>query len=156
MENRLKIYVASSWRNIYHPAIVERLKKEGFLVYDYRNPEPGNTGFKWSSIDPNWKEWNFVSYKACLNHLKAFDGFNLDYDAMKWANVGFLVNPSGKSAHIEAGYFVGAGKVLCIYMPPGEPFEPELMYKMSTFLSNNLDELIDNLKTVQLMMKSTN
>ena len=36
-----KIYVASSWRNKYYPEVVERLKKEGHDVYDFRNHPHG-------------------------------------------------------------------------------------------------------------------
>ena len=38
------IYVASSWRNKFQPTIVERLRADGFDVYDFRNPGPGGTG----------------------------------------------------------------------------------------------------------------
>ena len=40
-----RIYVASSWRNQYYPAVVTRLREAGHEVYDFRNPPHGGTGF---------------------------------------------------------------------------------------------------------------
>lgn len=47
--------------------------------------------------------------------------------------------PSGRSAHIEAGYFVGARKPLHILLTTEQ--EPELMYLMATSISRNVAEL---------------
>ena len=33
-----KIYVASSWRNVYYPEVVTRLREAGHEVYNFRNP----------------------------------------------------------------------------------------------------------------------
>ena len=33
-----RIYVASSWRNVYYPEVVTRLREAGHEVYDFRNP----------------------------------------------------------------------------------------------------------------------
>ena len=46
---------------------------------------------------------------------------------MKWADACVLVLPCGRSAHLEAGWFVGAGKPLHILQLDRE--EPELMYR---------------------------
>lgn len=47
-----RIYVASSWRNVYQPAVVDALRAlPGCEVYDFRNPAPGDSGFAWSDID---------------------------------------------------------------------------------------------------------
>ena len=32
-----KIYVASSWRNVFYPDVVQRLRDAGHEVYDFRN-----------------------------------------------------------------------------------------------------------------------
>jgi hypothetical protein len=55
-------------------------------------------------------------------------GFDHDFDAMKWADGCVLLLPSGMSAHLEAGWFGGAGKPVVVLAP--ELREPELMYKM--------------------------
>jgi len=52
----MSIYVASSWRNTHQPSVVAALREAGHDVYDFRNPRPGDHGFHWSMIDPDWKE----------------------------------------------------------------------------------------------------
>ena len=34
----MRIYVASSWRNLYQPTVVTALRQEGYEVYDFRYP----------------------------------------------------------------------------------------------------------------------
>ncbi len=135
----MKLYVASSWRNTRQPEVVTRLRAEGHKVYDFRNPEPGNSGFHWSEIDPDWKQWTPEQFREALINPIALKGFSLDFGAMQWADAGIMVMPCGRSAHIEAGYFVGAGKPLFILLSDGEP---ELMYKMATAVAVDIDELI--------------
>jgi len=123
-----KIYVASSWRNGKQPAIVRALRNAGHEVYDFRHPAPGNDGFHWSAVDPAWQSWNAETFRAGLQHPVAVEGFLLDWRAMLWADACVLVMPCGRSAHLELGYFVGAGKTALILLEDGEP---ELMYKMA-------------------------
>lgn len=121
------IYVASSWRNHQQGLVVSMLKLQGHDVYDFKNP-PNRSGFAWSEIDPNWESWSSEQYVAALRTKRAVDGFDSDFNAMKAADTCVLVLPCGRSAHLEAGWFVGAGKELYIFSP--ETHEPELMYKM--------------------------
>jgi hypothetical protein len=134
----MKIYVASSWRNEQQPEVVKTLREMGYEVYDFRNPRPMNTGFHWSEIDPGWKNWTPSKFREALNHPLAIDGYFTDFRAMLWADVGVMVMPCGRSAHLEAGYFVGANKPLHILLSNGEP---ELMYKMATGIHTTVDEL---------------
>src|SRR5690349_9841863 len=103
-----RIYIASSWRNQYQPAVVFALRDAGHEVYDFRNPAPGNHGFHWSEIDQAWQGWKSDAYLRALAHPIAKVGFINDFGAMQEADTGVLVLPSGRSAHLEAGYFVGA------------------------------------------------
>lgn len=135
-----RIYVASSWRNTRQPTVVNALRHFGHEVYDFRNPAPGNHGFHWSEIDPAWETWDSKAYIEALDHPIAEDGFASDFNAMKWADTGVLVLPSGRSAHIEAGYFVGAAKPLHILLFDRQ--EPELMYLMATSISRSIAELV--------------
>lgn len=134
----MKLYVASSWRNERQPEIIELLRHDGHEVYDFRNPEEGNKGFHWSAIDPNWKSWTMEEFRGALNHVVAISGFVLDWNAMVWAEACVMVMPCGRSAHLEAGYFVGAHKPLYILVSDGEP---ELMYKMATGICTDVSEL---------------
>lgn len=140
---RPRIYAASSWRNQLQPEVVTRLRTEGYEVYDFRHPAPGNEGFSWRQTDPaydasepaNHRRWHMMT-----SHAIARSGFKLNYDAMKAADAFVLVLPSGRSAHLEAGYAAGAGKRLIVLMP--EPQEPELMYLMANAIVATVDEVV--------------
>lgn len=138
------IYVASSWRNQTQPAVVSELRAVGHEVYDFRHPAgPKTHGFHWSDIDPAYQDWEPYEYRRALEHEIADTGYANDWNAMQWADTGVLVLPSGRSAHIEAGYFVGAGKDLYILMMDKQ--EPELMYKMATDICLSIHELVGRL-----------
>lgn len=145
----MRIYVASSWRNDYQPAVVKALREADHEVYDFKNPAPDNNGFGWSQIDPNWQKWSPAEYLTCLEHPIAQAGFDLDFNAMKEADACVLVMPCGRSAHIEAGYFVGAGKPLLILISDAEP---ELMYKMADGLFIGLGALLVRLEEIEEAM----
>lgn len=140
----MKIYVASSWRNTKQPAVVARLREAGHLVYDFRHPADGNDGFAWSTIDRDWLEWTATEFRHHLSHISAIDGFNLDMAALRWAEVCVLVLPCGRSAHLEAGWAVGAGRRTFVLLD--EAPEPELMYRMTT-VCLDIEEIVEALKT---------
>lgn len=119
------------------PTLVAILRKHGHEVYDFRNP-PNRAGFAWKDISAEWKDWTPEKFRESLEHPDAIAGFSADYDAMKWADCCVLLLPCGRSAHLEAGYFWGAGKPLHIMLSDGEP---ELMYKGATGIHVNLIEL---------------
>lgn len=130
-----KIYIASSWRNLYQPQVVSYLREKGHEVYDFRNP-PKRTGFSWSEIDPNWQNWTTEEYIEWLDHPIAIGGFESDMDGMKWADACVLVLPAGRSANSEAGWMKGSGKITAVYIP--EKQEPELMYRMYDIISDSM------------------
>lgn len=138
-----RIYVASSWRNLYQQNVVAHLRDCGHEVYDFRNPRPGDHGFHWSDIDRAWQDWTPQEYRAALEHPIAVEGFGSDFDAMRAADTCVLVLPCGRSAHLEAGYFVGAGKDL--YILQIDAHEPELMYRMATAICLSIHELCAHL-----------
>jgi hypothetical protein len=119
----------------------------GYEVYDFRNPEPGNNGFSWSEIDEGWKCWTGTQFRQALSHPLAESGFNLDMAALKECDVCVLVLPCGRSAHLEAGYAIGAGKPLVILLSPGCD-EPELMYKMTPFICVDIGEVLECLEFI--------
>lgn len=135
-----RIYLASSWRNPEQPAIVEKLRALGHEVYDFRNPAPGNTGFAWSAIDPDWLGWTPRPFRKLLDDPVAVAGFGLDFDAMEWADTFVLALPCGRSAHLEAGWAIGAGKPTAILLHE-DKFEPELMYRMAALIACDLGEV---------------
>lgn len=144
------IYVASSWRNALQPYVIKALREKGIECYDFKNPE-GRTGFSWSEVRPDSEhsayisekgsDWEYVdNYKEMIAHPKAEAGFEADFNAMKKADTFVLVLPCGKSAHLELGWAIGAGKRTAILLE--NPVEPELMYKMCDYLAEDLDDLL--------------
>ena len=125
-----KVYVASSWRNMHQPFVVEALRVAGHEVYDFKNPAEGNQGFHWSEIDPEYESWSSAQFIEALEHPIAEAGFRSDFGAMRWADTCVLVLPSNRSAHIEAGWMAGQHKRLVILLPESNE-RPELMYKIA-------------------------
>jgi len=148
----VKIYVASSWRNPHQPDLVGALRVQGHEVYDFRHPPAGDhLGFSWSDVDPAWASWTAEQYVEALDHPIAAAGFDSDFGAMAWADAGVLVLPCGRSAHLEAGWFVGAGKLLYVLLDRDE-FQPdaghhvtELMYRMATRIFTSHHALLEDL-----------
>ena len=130
----MRIYVASSWRNEHQPVVVGFLRDIGHEVYDFRNP-PERSGFGWEQLDKDWQSLSVDQYRQMLDHPVAVAGFDSDFAAMQWADACVLVLPSGRSAHLEAGWFIGQDKPTAIYMP--EPQEPELMYRMADLVTDD-------------------
>jgi len=135
-----RIYVASSWRNLDQPGIVAALRADGHEVYDFRNPRPGDTGFAWSEIDPDWLGWTPEPFRDLLDHPIAVGGFDSDFAAMERADTFVLALPCGRSAHLEAGWAIGAGKPTAILLHE-DKFEPELMYRMADLVAVTVEEV---------------
>ena len=136
-----RVYVASSWRNPFQPSVVEMLKLAGHQVYDFRNPPNGVKGFAWSEIDPDWQAWDAATYRKLLTtHPIVAHGYINDMRGMQWADTCVLVLPCGRSAHLEAGWFCGAGKRCIILTKNGE--EPELMALMAHDICISIEEVL--------------
>lgn len=117
---------------------MKALRREGHEVYDFKNPAEGDNGFHWSDVDEDWQNWTPEKYVEKLNHPIAEDGFNKDFNAMKWADCCVLVLPSGRSAHTEAGWMKGQGKPTIVLI---DKVEPELMYKIYDRICLDLTEV---------------
>ncbi len=130
-----KVYVATSWRNTQQPQIVRDLQAMGYEVYDFRNPS-GNAGFAWSQIPLHGKENHDCisahSYLEVLDHPRAQDGFESDFNAMQAADIVVMVLPCERDAHLELGWAVGAGKQTHIVLD--DPCKASLMYRMVDFI----------------------
>lgn len=135
----MKLYVASSWRNELYADVLAKLRAAGHECYDFKNPYPGSHGFAWSAIDPEWKAWDTNDLIGALNGDIATKGFLNDFEAMNWADGCVLVMPCGRSAHLEAGWFAGAGKPCWAYVP--QQSEPELMYLLLAGIDDSIDSL---------------
>lgn len=141
------VYVASSWRCLMQEAVVSTLRSAGIDCYDFKNPTP-NTGFHWSEVMPNYTPGSELAhideYLDCLDHPRSIEGFESDFNAMQKADTFVLVLPCGRSAHLELGWAVGAGKKTAILLDPNSDHmvTPELMYKMVDHIAPSLFDLL--------------
>ena len=141
------VYVASSWRNQFQQGVIAALHVAGIDCFDFKNPN-GGTGFSWTEVEPGstpaarakGSDWESVdNYLTMVGHPRAIEGFDADFAAMEKADTFVLVLPCGKSAHLELGWAVGAGKRKAILLE--DRVERELMYKMVDHFSPNLGPL---------------
>ena len=119
------------------------LREYGHEVYDFRNPRPGQHGFSWREIDPDWQSWTPEQYREAMKHPIAVAGYALDIEALRACDACVLVLPAGRSASWEFGYAMGMGKRGFVIQ--FEPQEPELMFREATILTSlkELDALLE-------------
>lgn len=142
----MKIYTASSWKNLYYEDVVSFLRERGHEVYDFRNTistRGKQLAFNWDQIDPNWEDWSVPEFHMALMHELSVNAFRSDHQGMLDSEVCVLILPSGKSSHIEAGFMKGMGKKLIIYMP--EKDRPELTYSLA-------DAVVGSLATLEFQL----
>lgn len=98
------------------------------------------------AVPKKGSDWEEVSeYLRMVNHPRALEGFRSDFDAMQAADTFVMVLPCGKSAHLELGWAVGAGKRTAILLE--DPVEPELMYRMVDYMATSVSDLLNWLDT---------
>lgn len=98
----------------------------------YCRPEgPKPKGSDWERMD---------EYLRMVEHPRAIEGFEADFAAMCKADTFVMVLPCGKSAHLELGWAIGAGKRTAILLE--DPVEPELMYRCADYLAPNVQALL--------------
>jgi nucleoside 2-deoxyribosyltransferase len=139
--NKIKIYVASSWRNERQAEVVAALRAAGHDVYDFKNPAPGNHGFGWKQVLIDPPPWTARQTIEVLNHPVAEKGFEFDRNAMRWADAIVMLQPCGRSAALELGWGAGAGKPTAVLMADYQ--EPELMLKFADFLTDDLSSIVE-------------
>ena len=138
----LKIYVASSWKNDFYPAVVEKLRAQGYEVYDFRAD-----GFGWHEIDENWRLWTPAQMLDAHHHRRAVQHYKQDMNALANADAVVAVLPFGLSAGMELGYAVGAGKHTVVYAPAIR--EADLMLKMADAVTTDFEVVLAFLARAQ-------
>lgn len=132
----MKIYVATSWRNKSCDDTVEFLRKLGHEVYDFRQG-----GFAWEEMGLSRdSKLSAAETAALLEHPRARAGFEQDMAALRACDACVLVLPCGRSAHLEAGWAAGAGRVVVVYQPQ-QPEPPELMHGMAGVVVGALEDV---------------
>ena len=83
--------------------------------------------------------------RLVTEHPVAAAGFALDKAALDWCDTCVLVLPSGRSAHLEAGYAAGQGKQVVVLLHE-DRFEPELMYLLCDGLALSIGDILVHLR----------
>lgn len=135
------IYVMGSMRNPRIPEIAVLLRSMGWDAFDdWHSPGP--------EADDRWQAYEKVrgrSFREALEGFHAKHVFALDEYHIDRCDVGLLVLPAGKSAHIEFGVFRGAKKPRYILME-GEPERYDIMYRYATKIFTSVEEMVEELK----------
>lgn len=146
LELKLKIYIASSWKNAKGVRVLaELLAKEGMEVYDFTD-ETKHFSFNLNMM-PNHSEMDYMDVLMYVpESLKAF---KVDRGGLDWANVVIMLLPCGRSSHLEFGYGVGKGHICMIYgdLPLGE-YEVMYHFADNVFHKNDVESMIEHLKKI--------
>lgn len=138
----MKIYIASSWKNEGLVLSLAKLFRTwGHEVDCFADVSTGRYVFHWSEIGDR-NSFDAISF---LNGPQAKKAFAQDKAKLDWADCVVLVLPSGRSAHLEAGYAKGQGKKLYIIgdFPKGEF---DVMYGFADGMYREILELQDVLQ----------
>jgi nucleoside 2-deoxyribosyltransferase len=136
----MKIYLMGSLRN---PKVVEVgnfLRENGFDTFD----DWASAG---SVADENWRDYEKQrgrTYKQALQGYAAKHIFALDKRHLDLCDVGVLLMPAGKSAHLELGYLLGKGKPGFVLFDE-EPERYDVMYQFATDIVFNKEDLLEQL-----------
>lgn len=126
----MKVYVASSWHNEVYPGVVETLRRAGHNVYDFRRQ---------GGSDTNPPEMTSGQLLDFLDEPKVRSIFKNDMDALVESDAVVCVLPCGRSAHLELGYGIGAGKRTVLLWHDGDA--PDIMHKAVDTIVFSVDEI---------------
>lgn len=129
---KLKIYLATSWKNAFYEDVLIRLRKLGYEVYDFKE-----NGFSWDKVEVTGT--GVLQYVEGLRNPIAKKSFKMDMEALEECDVCIQLQPCGSSACLELGYAVGAKKHTAILLMGIR--EPELMLDMADHIILKMEVL---------------
>lgn len=131
------LYLIGSLRNPQVPVFAGRLRALGFEVFD-----------DWYAAGPEADDyWQKYEQERGHDLVEALEGhaayhvFDYDHKHLDRADLGILLLPGGRSAHIEMGYLAGRGVPTHIILE-GEPERYDVMYRFATQVWRTEDEFI--------------
>ncbi len=124
------------WEPDYDPA--DDLEKWRHVATGYAACVTNASKFAIPKKGSDWESQ--AEYLSMIEHPRAIEGYGADFAAMQKADTFVMVLPCGKSAHLELGWAVGAGKRTAILLE--DPVEPELMYRMVDHLATSVIDLL--------------
>lgn len=139
------IYVIGSLRNDRAALVANELREKGFQVFDDWHAQGTDADYHWE----RYEKRRGRDYREALEGEAACNAFDFDYNHLLMCRAAVLVMPSGKSAHMELGFIRGQGKP-AFYLLDGEPDRYELMVKLATAISYDVEELVAQMRKAGL------
>ena len=122
--------MASSLQNDVYPEVVAALRQAGHDVYDFRRQ---------GGSDSNPSAMTSDKLLDFLDLPKVRSIFKNDMDALVESDAVVCVLPCGRSAHLELGYGIGAGKRTVLLWHDGDA--PDIMHKAVDAIVFSVDEI---------------
>jgi hypothetical protein len=130
------IYLIGALKNPEVPKAGEYLRSLGFEVFD-----------DWYSAGPeaddclrdHYRSRGF-NYREIMESHSAKHIFEFDYKHLNRADIGVMLMPAGKSAHLELGYLIGRGRPGYILFDK-EPERVDIMHQFATGIFFNVEEM---------------
>ena len=138
------IYLIGSLRNEQVPIVGDRLRAEGYDVFD-----------QWYSAgkiaDDSFKEYfqgRGISYPEALKSYAARHIFSFDKRHLDRCDSAVLVCPAGRSGHLELGYMVGLGKKTYVLIDEVTANDRwDIMLQFADKVTFSMEELVESLQT---------
>lgn len=137
----MKVYLISALKHSGVVHLGNKLRKLGFDVFD-----------DWYAAGPEaddyWAKYEKArgrTYTEALEGWHAKHVFALDYQHLLQADVGILLLPASRSAHLEAGFLAGQGKPVFVLMEEGQD-RWDVMYLLLTKVFTDEDDLLEHMK----------
>jgi hypothetical protein len=133
-----KVYLIGALKNERIIALANLIEARGHEVFaDWFSPGP--------DADVYWQKYEVARGRTFLQAIKGPHAkliCTYDYRWLQWCDVGVMVCPAGKSAHLELGYLRGSGKHGYILLH-GEPARWDIMYGLATGIFDDFNQLLE-------------
>lgn len=133
----MKLYLIGALKNPEVQTIANRLRMEGYDVFDDWHAAGPDADDFWRDYEKNRNH----SYQEALQGHAAKHVFTFDEFHLNCAHAGILVYPAGKSGHIELGVLAGQGKPTYILLDK----IPDRYDVMKQFANQGMYTLIEDL-----------
>ena len=141
----MKIYLAGSWKNQKEILLLrDILNSQGHAVDCFASEDNGRISFNWSKLEDIQDKLPNMDAKDMLQVTRVQEAFFEDKKWLDWCDLCLLTLPSGKSAHLEAGYAKGRGKSVVIFgdLQKGD-FDVMYGFADAIFRCDEIDLMID-------------
>jgi hypothetical protein len=140
-KNDKSVYLIGSLANPNIPFLGNKIRKLGYEVFDdWWSPGPLADSYL-----KHYAKIRGLNYKETLNTYAAKHIYDFDKGLIDKADIGIVMAPFGKSAHLELGYMIGAGKLGYILFDK-EPSKIDIMYQFATDIFFREKDLFEELK----------